>query len=140
MTVSPAKTLALIVVVGAIGILLPLPLLQIALRRTVELTVMICLAVQPILSYLIALPSPAYDWNALVLLGAVLVTAFVGLDIAAQRWGTASKSARLSSVRSQHPEIRGQFISRGIGACDFPRRCDAGSFNSRHTRNRCSRS
>ncbi len=78
-------------------------LLQIALRGTDELTVMICLAAQPILSYLIALPSPAYDWNGFVLVGAVLVTAFVGLDIAAQRWGTASKSARLSFVRSAAP-------------------------------------
>ncbi len=102
-TVSPAETLALIAAVGVIGILLPLLLLQIALRRTDELTVMICLAAQPILSYLIALPSPAYDWNGFVLLGAVLVTAFVGLDIAAQRWATAGKSARLSSVRSAAP-------------------------------------
>ncbi len=41
--VLPASTLAVVMMVGAVVILIPLLLLQIALRRTDELTVMICL-------------------------------------------------------------------------------------------------
>jgi drug/metabolite transporter (DMT)-like permease len=89
-----ATTLALIALVGAVAILTPLLLLQIALRRTDALTVMVCLAVQPILSFAISLPSPAYDWDTLTLLGVVVVTAFVGLDVVAQRNpGPASAAA-----------------------------------------------
>jgi hypothetical protein len=51
---------------------------------------MICLAAQPILSFLISVPSPAYDWDTLTLIGVVIVTAFVGVDIATQRSGVVS--------------------------------------------------
>ncbi len=78
-------TLAIVAAVGAVGVLIPLLMLQIALRRTDELTVMICMAAQPILSFLLSLPSPAYEWSALTLFGVLVVTAFVGMDIAAQR-------------------------------------------------------
>jgi drug/metabolite transporter (DMT)-like permease len=80
-----ADMLALVALVGAVAVLVPLLLLQIALRSTDALTVMICLAAQPILSFVISMPSPAYDWDALTLFGVVIVTAFVGLDIVAQR-------------------------------------------------------
>jgi drug/metabolite transporter (DMT)-like permease len=84
-TVPAIGTLTLVAAVGAIGVLIPLLMLQIALRRTDELTVLICMAAQPILSFLLSLPSPAYDWNALTLFGVLVVTAFVGMDIAMRR-------------------------------------------------------
>lgn len=81
-------------IVGSVGVLLPLLLLQVALRRVDELTVMICMAAQPILSFLISVPSPAYDWNLATLIGVVIVTLFVGLDIVTQR-----PMPKLSAVR-----------------------------------------
>ncbi len=76
---------ALMAMIGTIGILIPLLLLQIALRQTDALTVMICMAAQPILSFAFSIPSPAYDWNALTLFGVLLVTMFVAVDIHVQR-------------------------------------------------------
>jgi drug/metabolite transporter (DMT)-like permease len=80
-----AGTLALVGAIGAVAILIPLLLFQVALRRTDELTVLICSSAQPLLSFLIALPSPAYDWSMLTLFGVLIVTLFVGLDVAAYR-------------------------------------------------------
>lgn len=54
-------TLSVIGLIGAVAVLLPLLLLQIALRRVDALTVLIRVAAQPVLSFLFALPSPAYD-------------------------------------------------------------------------------
>jgi hypothetical protein len=77
-------TFALMAIVGGIGILMPLLLLQIALRRLDELTVLICMAAQPILSFALSIPSPSYDWDTLTLLGVLGVTLFVVLDILVQ--------------------------------------------------------
>lgn len=85
-----AGTLTLIALIGAVGILTPLLFLQIALRKTDALSAMVCLAAQPILSFLIAMPSPAYEWDAVTLLGVIIVTAFVALDIVAQRHTAAA--------------------------------------------------
>ncbi len=82
-----------IILVAAVGVLIPLLLIQIALRRTDTLTVMICFAAQPLLSFLIAIPSPAYAWDLTTLLGVIVVTLFLGLDIASQP-RTASATAR----------------------------------------------
>jgi len=78
-------TLALIVLVGAVGTLVPLLMFQLALRCIDELALMVCLAAQPVLSFLLSLPSPAYDWSVVTLVGIAAVTAGVGADIAAQR-------------------------------------------------------
>jgi drug/metabolite transporter (DMT)-like permease len=83
-SVPDASTLAIIAMIGTVAILTPLLLLQIALRRADALSVMICMSCQPILSFLISLPSPAYDWNTLTLFGVLVVTVFVGLDILMQ--------------------------------------------------------
>jgi drug/metabolite transporter (DMT)-like permease len=91
--------LGFMVLVGAVGLLLPLLLLQVALRRVDELTVMICMAAQPILSFLISLPSPAYDWNVVTFCGVLVVSLFVGVDIATQHTNP-SRSARGKSVAS----------------------------------------
>jgi drug/metabolite transporter (DMT)-like permease len=88
-----ANTLALIGIVGAVGILTPLLFFQIALRRIDEVALMVCLAAQPILSFLISLPSPAYDWSTPTLLGVLAVTLFVGLDIWAQAPAAANGAA-----------------------------------------------
>ncbi len=77
--------LALTLLVGAVGVLVPLLLFQMALRRIDELTLMICLAAQPLLSYFIALPSPAYDWNWVTLAGVGVVTGSLVLDVLASR-------------------------------------------------------
>ncbi len=85
MAIPPRGALALMATIGVIGVLIPLLLLQTALRQTDALTVMICMAAQPILSFALSVPSPAYDWNTLTLLGVLLVTLFVALDVHAQR-------------------------------------------------------
>ncbi len=79
--VPEAGDIALIAMVGTVAIVVPLLLFQIALRRTDELTLLICMALQPILSFAFSLPSPAYDWSTLTLLGVLTVSLFVGLDI-----------------------------------------------------------
>jgi drug/metabolite transporter (DMT)-like permease len=79
-----AYSLLLMAVIGMVGVLAPL-LFQIALRRINELTLMVCLAGQPILSFLISLASPAYGWNTVTLLGVLIITLFVALDILAKR-------------------------------------------------------
>ncbi len=83
--VPEPSAMALMAVVGTIGVLVPLLLLQVALRRVDELTVMICMAAQPMLSFLISVPSPAYDWSLLTLAGVGTVTVFVMLDVFMQR-------------------------------------------------------
>lgn len=92
--------LGFMIMVGAVGLLLPLLLLQVALRRVDELTVMICMAAQPMLSFLISLPSPAYDWNVVTFGGVLIVSLFVGLDIATQR-ATSSQSVSASGQQSR---------------------------------------
>ena len=86
--VPEISMLGIMLGVGAIGILIPLLLLQIAFRRVDELIVLICMAVQPILSFAFSLPSPAYDWNALTLTGVLIVTLSLAGD------GRAGRSAR----------------------------------------------
>ncbi len=73
-----------ILLVSVIGVLAPLLLMQIALGRTDALSVMICFAIQPLLSFLIAIPSPAYDWDAITLLGVVCVSLCLAFDVLCQ--------------------------------------------------------
>lgn len=81
LSLPEAREIPIIILVGLIGILAPLLLVQIALRRTDTLTVMICCAIQPLLSFLIAIPSPAYDWDAITLLGVVCVSLCLAFDV-----------------------------------------------------------
>ena len=76
---------AWILIVAALVVLVPLLLFQLAVRRIDEVTFMVCVAAQPILTFIVSMPSPAYDWNTLTLVGVLIVTAFVGLDILTQR-------------------------------------------------------
>ncbi len=93
LAVPEGSLLALMATVGALGTLIPLLLLQLALRRTDEVTVLVCMAALPILSFLIALPSPAYEWSWITLAGVLAVTLFVGWDIWAERRRTAVPDA-----------------------------------------------
>ncbi|HEY3599783.1 MAG TPA: hypothetical protein VGL08_19985 [Paraburkholderia sp.] len=83
--VPATETLPAVLAVAAIGVLLPLLLLQIALRRTDTLTVMICGASQPVISFAFALLSPVYDWSGAALTGVLVVSGALVLDIYAQR-------------------------------------------------------
>ncbi|MBS0234691.1 MAG: hypothetical protein JSR99_14530 [Proteobacteria bacterium] len=84
--------------VAVIAVLVPLLLIQIALRTCDALTLTVCFAAQPLLSFLIALPSPAYSLDYMTLFGVMIVTAFLGLDIISQReqvfLGTAGRRSR----------------------------------------------
>jgi drug/metabolite transporter (DMT)-like permease len=79
-----SNSLAWILAVAALVILVPLLLFQLAVRRIDEVTFMVCVAAQPILSFIVSIPSPAYNWNGLTLIGVLAVTLFVGLDILTQ--------------------------------------------------------
>ena len=90
-----SASLAWILIVAALVILVPLLLFQLAVRRIDEVTFMVCVAAQPILTFIVSMPSPAYDWNTLTLIGVLIVTAFVGLDILTQqRTGSAEAVER----------------------------------------------
>jgi hypothetical protein len=78
-----SNSLAWILAVAALVILVPLLLFQLAVRID-EVTFMVCVAAQPILSFIVSIPSPAYNWNGLTLIGVLAVTLFVGLDILTQ--------------------------------------------------------
>jgi drug/metabolite transporter (DMT)-like permease len=80
-----SASLAWILIVAALVILVPLLLFQLAVRRIDEVTFMVCVAAQPILTFIVSMPSPAYDWNTLTLIGVLIVSAFVGLDILTQQ-------------------------------------------------------
>lgn len=77
-----AGTAGAILAVGTVSLLLPVLLLQFALRRTDTLTVLVCMASQPMLSFAFSMASLRYAWDVPTLAGVLIVTAFVGLDIA----------------------------------------------------------
>lgn len=79
-----ATTLPSILLVAAVAVILPLFLLQVALRRCDTLTVMIGFAAEPILTYLLGIPAPGHRWDVQVMVGVVLVTACLALDIVAR--------------------------------------------------------
>jgi drug/metabolite transporter (DMT)-like permease len=80
-----SASLALILAIAALAILIPLLLFQLAIAHTDEVSFTLCVAAQPILSFLVAIPSPAYHWDWFTLAGIVAVTIFVGLDILAKQ-------------------------------------------------------
>lgn len=78
---ADAATVGLVLLTAGLVVLFPALLVQMALRRTDAFTVLICMAVQPTLTFLMSLASPAYDWNAITFAGVAVVTLFVGLDL-----------------------------------------------------------
>jgi drug/metabolite transporter (DMT)-like permease len=82
----PTPTDALtIVAVAAIGVMLPLLLLQFAVRKTDGLTLMICMALQPVLSFMLSMLSPAYEWQPVTLAGTLIVAGALLFDVFAGR-------------------------------------------------------
>jgi len=82
----PAPTdMLTIVAVAAIGVMLPLLLLQFAVRKTDGLTLMICMALQPVLSFMLSMLSPAYQWQPVTLAGTLIVAGALLFDVFAGR-------------------------------------------------------
>ncbi|MDQ7975971.1 hypothetical protein QYH69_01760 [Paraburkholderia sp. SARCC-3016] len=81
---APADVLT-IVAVAAIGVMLPLLLLQFAVRKTDGLTLMICMALQPVLSFMLSMLSPAYQWQPVTLAGTLIVAGALLFDVFAGR-------------------------------------------------------
>jgi drug/metabolite transporter (DMT)-like permease len=81
---APADALT-IVAVAAIGVMLPLLLVQFAVRKTDGLTLMICMALQPVLSFMLSMLSPAYEWQPVTLAGTLIVAGALLFDVFAGR-------------------------------------------------------
>jgi drug/metabolite transporter (DMT)-like permease len=96
--VPAMETLPAVLAIGAVGVLLPLLLMQLALRRTDTLTVMICMAFQPVMSFAFSLLSPSYDWSNVALIGIFVVTVSLSLDIYVQRRAQVPVRPRLRST------------------------------------------
>ncbi len=71
--------------VSVVGVLAPLYLLQIGIGRCDAYTVMVTMAALPVLTFAIEGFSPAYSWSWLTALGVAIVSAFLGVDVAAKR-------------------------------------------------------
>lgn len=83
-TVPDSAALGWILLVATLVIVVPLLLYQLAVRQIDEITFMVCVATQPILSFIVSMPSPAYEWNMLTLVGVLIVSAFFVFDVVAQ--------------------------------------------------------
>lgn len=77
-------TAGVILVMAVMTMLLPLLFMQFALRRIDAVTFLICMALQPVLSYAFSLISPAYEGDGVVLAGVLVVSAFVAMDVVTQ--------------------------------------------------------
>jgi drug/metabolite transporter (DMT)-like permease len=89
---APADALS-IVAVAVIGVMLPLLLMQFAVRKTDGLTLMICMALQPVLSFTLSMLSPAYEWQPVTLAGTLIVAGALLLDVFAARRRPATAPA-----------------------------------------------
>jgi drug/metabolite transporter (DMT)-like permease len=97
----PAPTDALtIVAVAAIGVMLPLLLLQFAVRKTDGLTLMICMALQPVLSFALSMLSPAYEWQPVTLAGTLIVAGALLFDVFAGRRKLTARRAPVPASAS----------------------------------------
>ncbi len=91
----PAHALMLVALISTAGTLLPMLLLQTALRRTDEVIVLVCKATLPVMSFLLSTLSPSYQWDWLTLSGILLVALVVGWDFVIER---AAKRMMLRSA------------------------------------------
>jgi drug/metabolite transporter (DMT)-like permease len=98
--VPALETFPAVLAIGAVGVLLPLLLMQLALRRADTLTVMICMAFQPVMSFAFSLLSPSYDWSNAALIGILVVTVSLSLDIYVRRRAITPRSTRAYSTIS----------------------------------------
>lgn len=72
-------------VVAALGVVAPLYLLQVGIRRTHPYTVMVTMAVMPIITFVLQGFSPAYAWTWPTALGLAIVGTFILGDLARNR-------------------------------------------------------
>jgi drug/metabolite transporter (DMT)-like permease len=79
--VQPSDMLFAILAIAVVAVLLPMLLMQAALRRTDILTVLICAAIQPLIALLFSMLSPSYLWNPLALLAVALVSIGLLIDL-----------------------------------------------------------
>ncbi len=86
------EAVVLVFLTATLVVLIPALMLQIALRRTDALSVLVCMAAQPAIAFVLSMASPAYDWSAVTFAGVALVTLFVGLDLLAKQ-----RASRLAS-------------------------------------------
>ncbi|CAB3772814.1 hypothetical protein [Paraburkholderia humisilvae] len=92
--VVPAVDDALpVVAVAVIGVMLPLLLMQFAVRKTDGLTLMICMALQPVMSFALSMLSPVYAWQPVTLIGTLVVAGALGLDVWVERRGQVTAVA-----------------------------------------------
>lgn len=120
MNVPDVESLAVVGMVGMVVILVPLLLLQIALRRTDELTLLICMAAQPILSFTFSIASPAYAWNTLTLLGVLTVSLFVGLDIYMRPSAGRAGAAKVAPAARDRVSTRPPAIPSSLPCAALP--------------------
>jgi hypothetical protein len=55
------------------------------------LTLMICMALQPVLSFMLSMLSPAYDWQPVTLAGTLIVAGALLFDVFAGRRKLATR-------------------------------------------------
>ncbi|HEY4353601.1 MAG TPA: hypothetical protein VGN31_20405 [Paraburkholderia sp.] len=91
LTLPAPSDLLTIVAVAAIGVMLPLLLLQFAMRKTDGLTLMICMSLQPVLSFMLSMLSPAYEWQPVTLAGTLIVAGALLFDLFAARRAPAPR-------------------------------------------------
>lgn len=78
---QPPATLLAIFFVSVTSVLAPLFLIQKALRTADTLTILICTALQPLLSLLFSFASPSYGWNPIALAGVGMVSVGLIIDL-----------------------------------------------------------
>ncbi len=67
--------------VATFGVIVPLYLLQVGIRRTDPYTVMVTMASMPLITFAIQGLSPAYAWTWLTAVGLSIITAFIIIDL-----------------------------------------------------------
>lgn len=80
--------------IAIMGVLAPLYLLQVAIRRTDPHTVMVTMAIMPLVTFAMQGLSPAYAWTSLTAAGLGVIVAFILMDIAAARTGRRYRAAQ----------------------------------------------
>ncbi|CAB3753527.1 hypothetical protein [Paraburkholderia solisilvae] len=87
-----------VVAVAVIGVMLPLLLVQFAVRKTDGLTLIICMALQPVMSFALSMMSPVYEWQPVTLIGTLVVAGALGFDVWVERRGRAVVAVRAAQV------------------------------------------
>lgn len=90
---TDSKVLFLIVGVTLLGELIPMLLLQTAMSRIDPLTVLVCMALQPFMSFGLSFFSPIHSFDWRIFAGISIIAAFAVFDVVAQAGSTKVKPA-----------------------------------------------